>query len=117
MAVLAVVLVCVVVTWHDKFSAGSVGVSLVMVIGFSEVLARLIQSWTKLESSVGAVARVRRFVVETETEQTAGKGQPPENWPRGGALNFSNVTASYGSVFECFPHLVRSVSELTLRQP
>ncbi|KAK2036628.1 ABC transporter [Colletotrichum somersetense] len=95
-AVLAVVLVCVVVIWHDKFSAGSVGVSLVMVIGFSEVLARLIQSWTKLESSVGAVARVRRFVAETETEKTAGKGQLPGDWPRDGAVNFSNVVASYG---------------------
>ncbi|TDZ36526.1 ABC transporter atnG [Colletotrichum spinosum] len=96
-AVLAVVLVGVVVTWHDEFSAGSVGVSLVMVIGFSEVLARLIQSWTKLESSVGAVARVRRFVAETETEQTAGKGdQSSEDWPRGGAVNFSDVVASYG---------------------
>ncbi|TQN65415.1 ABC transporter atnG [Colletotrichum shisoi] len=95
-AVLAVVLVGVVVAWHDKFSAGSVGVSLVMVIGFSEVLARLIQSWTKLESSVGAVARVRRFVAETETEQTAGKERLSRDWPRVGAVNFSEVVASYG---------------------
>ncbi|KAF3798626.1 ABC transporter FUM19 [Colletotrichum gloeosporioides] len=95
-AVLAIVLVGVVVTWYDKFSAGSVGVSLVMVIGFSEVLARLIQSWTKLESSVGAVARVRRFVAETETEHSAGKGQLSRDWPRSGAVNFSNVVASYG---------------------
>ncbi|OHE98210.1 ABC transporter [Colletotrichum orchidophilum] len=95
-AVLSVILVCVVVIWHDKFSAGSVGVNLVMVMSFSEVLARLIQSWTKLESSVGAVARVRRFVVETETEKTAGKGQLPRDWPRGGAVTFSNVFASYG---------------------
>lgn len=95
-AVLAIVLVGVVVTWYDKFSAGSVGVSLVMVIGFSEVLARLIQSWTKLESSVGAVARVRRFVAETETEHSAGKGRLSRDWPRSGAVNFSNVVASYG---------------------
>ncbi|KAK6211651.1 ABC transporter [Colletotrichum tabaci] len=95
-AVLAVVLVGVVVTWHDKFSAGSVGVSLVMVIGFSEVLARLIQSWTKLESSVGAVARVRRFVAETEAEQTAGKERLSGDWPHSGVVNFSNVVASYG---------------------
>ncbi|KAH9237240.1 hypothetical protein K456DRAFT_1759479 [Colletotrichum gloeosporioides 23] len=95
-AVLAIVLVGVVVTWYDKFSAGSVGVSLVMVIGFSEVLARLIQSWTKLESSVGAVARVRRFVAETETERSPGKERLSRGWPRSGAVNFSNVVASYG---------------------
>ncbi|KAF6834852.1 ABC transporter [Colletotrichum musicola] len=95
-AVLAVVLVVVVVIWHDRFSAGSVGVSLVMVIGFSETLARVIQSWTKLESSVGAAARVRRFVMETETEASSGKREIPEAWPRSGALGFSNVVASYG---------------------
>ncbi|KAF4833996.1 ABC transporter atnG [Colletotrichum tropicale] len=96
-AVLAVILVVIVVTWHHKFSAGSVGVSLVMIIGFSEVLARLIQSWTKLESSIGAVARVRRFVSDTETESTVGRGTPPVNWPQTGAVTFSDVVASYGS--------------------
>ncbi|KAF4921761.1 ABC transporter atnG [Colletotrichum viniferum] len=96
-AVLAVILVILVVTWHHKFSAGSVGVSLVMIIGFSEVLARLIQSWTKLESSIGAVARVRRFVSDTETESAAGRWTPPVNWPQTGAVTFSDVVASYGS--------------------
>ncbi|KAF4885361.1 ABC transporter atnG [Colletotrichum fructicola] len=96
-AVLAVILVVIVVTWHYKFSAGSVGVSLVMIIGFSEVLARLIQSWTKLESSIGAVARVRRFVSDTEIESAAGRWTPPVNWPQTGAVTFSDVVASYGS--------------------
>ncbi|KAJ5001530.1 ABC transporter atnG [Colletotrichum sp. SAR 10_66] len=96
-AILAVILVVIVVTWHHKFSAGSVGVSLVMIIGFSEVLARLIQSWTKLESSIGAVARVRRFVSDTETESAAGRWTPPVNWPQTGAVTFSDVVASYGS--------------------
>lgn len=95
-AILAVVLVVIVVTWHDRFSAGSVGVSLVMVIGFSEVLARVIQTWTKLESSVGAAARVRRFVMETETEVSSGKREIPSDWPRAGGLTFSDVVASYG---------------------
>ncbi|KAK1456724.1 ABC transporter [Colletotrichum cuscutae] len=94
-AALAVILVSTVVTWHDKFSASSVGVSLIMVIGFSEVLARLIQTWTKLESSIGAVARVRRFVLETETETSVGKASLPSEWPLSGAVSFSDVSASY----------------------
>lgn len=94
-AALAVILVSTVVTWHDKFSASSVGVSLIMVIGFSEVLARLIQTWTKLESSVGAVARVRRFVLETEIETSSGKASLLPEWPQSGALSFSQVSASY----------------------
>ncbi|TEA11376.1 ABC transporter ecdL [Colletotrichum sidae] len=95
-AALAVILVSIVVTWHNKFSPGSVGVSLVMVIGFSEELARFIQTWTKMESSVGAVARIRRFVQETETEPTSGKRKVDKNWPRAGAVQFHRVVASYG---------------------
>ncbi|KAK1597503.1 ABC transporter [Colletotrichum navitas] len=95
-AALAVALVSAVVAWRDGFGAGAAGVSLVMVVGFSEVLARLIQTWTRLESSVGAVARVRRFVTETEAEASVGKSPPPPaSWPSAGALGFSNVVASY----------------------
>jgi ATP-binding cassette subfamily C (CFTR/MRP) protein 1 len=94
---LAVILVATVVTWHDKFNAGSVGVSLLMVIGFSETLARLIQNWTKLESSVGAVARVKRFRNETESEETEDRNSiVPLDWPQSGAIKFKNVVASYG---------------------
>ncbi|KAI8290846.1 ABC transporter atnG [Colletotrichum sp. SAR 10_98] len=33
---------------------------------------------------------------ETETEHSAGKGRLSRDWPRSGAVNFSNVVASYG---------------------
>ncbi|KAI1453921.1 ABC transporter [Annulohypoxylon moriforme] len=106
-AALAVVLVAVVVTWHDRFSAGSVGVSLLIVVRFSETLARLIQNWTKLESSVGAVARVKRFVADTEVEEeekqdagVATDSRLPPNWPGSGAVQFVDVTASYGPSVE-----------------
>jgi ABC-type multidrug transport system fused ATPase/permease subunit len=95
-AALTVILVAVVVTWHDSFSAGSIGVSLTVVIGFSETLARLIDSWTKLESSVGAVRRVKQFVTETEPEEEKDKkGDAPTAWPPEGAVKFDGVTASY----------------------
>ncbi|XXG98141.1 hypothetical protein Hte_004462 [Hypoxylon texense] len=92
-AALAAVLVAIVVTWHDSFTAGSVGVSLLVVVNFSETLSRLIQNWTKLESSVGAVARVKRFVADTEVEEQDGRdvgigvdSQLPPEWPNSGAL-------------------------------
>lgn len=95
-AALAVILVSIVTTWKDKFNAGSVGVSLIMVIGFSATLSRLIQNWTKLESSVGAVARVKRFTHETKAKETTGRGAyVPPHWPQAGTLNFSGVAATY----------------------
>lgn len=95
--ILAVVLVTIIITWRDRFSAGSVGVSLVMVTGFNSTLARLITSWTTMESSIGAVARVKRFVAETEAEKHGGLPgvAVPSEWPKEGSLEFANVVASY----------------------
>ncbi|KAI0160936.1 ABC transporter [Hypoxylon sp. FL1284] len=97
-AALAVLLVAVVVAWRDRFAAGGVGVSLLAVVGFSDTLTRVVQNWTKLESSVGAVARVRRFVDDTEVEsETGAEGSGiPQNWPSKGEIQFDDVVASYG---------------------
>lgn len=97
--VLAVLLVSTVLIWKDRFSPGSVGVSLVTVIGFSEVLVRLVQTWTTLEPSIGAVSRVKRFAEETETEEREEKGAyVPATWPQAGAIEFAGWTTSYGLV-------------------
>lgn len=99
MAVLAVLLVSTVFVWRDRFSPGSVGVSLVTVIGFSEVLVRLVRTWTTLEPSIGAVSRVKRFTEETEIEERDEKGAyVPATWPQSGAIEFAGWTASYGLV-------------------
>ncbi|OTA07898.1 hypothetical protein A9Z42_0088200 [Trichoderma parareesei] len=97
-AVLAVLLVSTVFVWKDKFSPGSVGVSLVTVIGFSEVLVRLVRTWTTLEPSIGAVSRVKRFTEETEVEERDEKGAyVPATWPQSGAIEFAGWSASYGT--------------------
>ena len=93
-AAVCVVLVSIVVTWRKEFSAGSVGISLVMIVGFSQTLARLITNWTTMESSIGAVARVKRFIIDTESEE-GSQGDPPLEWPRAGAIEFKRVSAAY----------------------
>lgn len=101
-AVIAVALVGVVVGWTDKFDAGSVGVSLVMVVTFSGELTRVILTWTQMESSIGAVARVQRFVAETEHEESGGRGMiVPTCWPHDGRLEFRDLEASHGYVRPC----------------
>lgn len=96
---IAAVLVAVVVTWKDKFSAGNVGVSLVMVMTFSTVLMRLIKVWTMMESSIGAVARVKRFVADTESEEkTSGggcKAEVAQVWPTQGHIEFKSLVAAH----------------------
>ncbi|KAK9802300.1 putative ABC transporter [Seiridium cardinale] len=93
---LAVVLVAIVVTWRDKFSAGNVGVSLVMVVTFSTVLMRLIKMWTMMESSIGAVARVKRFVAETESEEKESLiTEVSADWPAQGIVEFRGLVAAH----------------------
>ncbi|KAJ5107116.1 ABC transporter [Penicillium angulare] len=97
--ILAVIIVATVVNWEKKLdiSAGGVGVSLVIIIGMSETLGRLIKEWTKLESSIGAVARVKRFVAETEQEEGGDilANPPVDNSDMTGSIEFVNVVARF----------------------
>ncbi|RGP64205.1 ABC transporter [Fusarium sporotrichioides] len=97
-AILAIALFGMVVTWPQLFDAGSVGVSLVMLISFSNLLTRRSKSWTSMESSIGAVSRVKRFVVDTESEKDLGIGRGtvlPEGWPLNGKVSVEDVFASH----------------------
>lgn len=95
--VIAVIIVTTVVTWREELGIGpgGVGVSLIIIIGLSQSLAALITSWAHLETRVGAVARVRRFVTETESEGNPSLDLSPE-WPKaGGALEVEDLVAAY----------------------
>lgn len=51
---------------------------------------------TILETSIGAVARVKLFAEQTVPEALEGEDQiPPEDWPSHGLVEFDNVSASY----------------------
>ncbi|KAH7024666.1 P-loop containing nucleoside triphosphate hydrolase protein [Microdochium trichocladiopsis] len=92
----AVVLVALALNMSGSggISAGSLGAALVLVIQFSSFLIGTIQSWVKLETSIGAVARVRQFVQTTPIEPVGSKARP-ERWPLEGAVRFENVDAAY----------------------
>lgn len=91
---LAVVLVCVAISTTDGLSAGALGVSLVTVLEFSSALTQTIQAWTKLETSIGAVARVQDFVGTTPQEPN-GVAIVDSTWPSRGEIQFHNITAGY----------------------
>jgi ATP-binding cassette subfamily C (CFTR/MRP) protein 1 len=80
-------------------SAGFSGVALVNIISLSSSIASVITSWTKLETSLGAIFRIVEFC--TQTPRESGDlliEDAPRSWPSKGAIKFDNVTASYGSV-------------------
>ncbi|KAF4345669.1 multidrug resistance [Fusarium beomiforme] len=81
-----------------RTNAGLTGASLISLLTFSETLSNLITSYTSLETSLGAVSRLRSFSETVETENKPGEViEPPETWPHSGSIHINNVSASYDS--------------------
>jgi ATP-binding cassette subfamily C (CFTR/MRP) protein 1 len=95
-AALAIILVTIVVTWRTSFDPGAVGLSLVLVMSFNKTLMSVVKYWTMLETSVGAVTRIKDFVEMTESEEHNNRivESAPQDWPASGAVRFSNLVAS-----------------------
>ncbi|KAL3429940.1 P-loop containing nucleoside triphosphate hydrolase protein [Aspergillus tetrazonus] len=77
-------------------SAGGLGVSLTNILSFSSTLSLLIRAWTELETSLGAVSRVRSFEKDTPSEHLLHEHrQPPPDWPSNGELIVSDLSSHY----------------------
>lgn len=99
---IAIILVTIAVKTKGKTDPGLTGLALVNLVGFSQMLKQLITNWTLLETSMGALSRIRSFTSTVDSENLSGEDQsPPEHWPSYGAIEFRNVSAShkYGPFF------------------
>jgi ABC-type multidrug transport system fused ATPase/permease subunit len=79
-------------------SPGYLAVAMYSVMGFSQSLSNLLTSWTALETSLGAITRLREFVKTTpqEVEPAADdRISLPPSWPTHGRIEWKNVNAAY----------------------
>jgi ATP-binding cassette, subfamily C (CFTR/MRP), member 1 len=107
-AALATILVMIVVGTRHGINPGLVGLGMLNVMTFNNNLTGLIKDWTQLEISIGAIARIRDFVRDTECEMKEHENiEPPEHWPKSGVLQFKDFSASYS---ETSVPLLQSVS-------
>ncbi|KAI2791871.1 ABC transporter atnG [Penicillium oxalicum] len=92
----AVVLVGIAVATRGSLSAGFIGVALLNIVTFTENLQGLIMQWTVLETSIGAVSRIRHFhrTVDSEHQQNETV-DPPACWPEHGGIEITDLVASY----------------------
>lgn len=96
MAFLAVLLAVIAVKTRGTTDAASIGVALTNVITFSQVLMNLVTSWTQMETSLAAIARIKSFADETKLEETASEfTQLSPSWPPIGHIEIKNLTAKY----------------------
>lgn len=89
-------LMAMVVFMRDSFDPGSVGVALVMVMTFNSNLMLLIRFWTLMETSIGAISRIKSYVATTKPEEIAEDMQPlPAEWPSTGSIKLSQLEAGH----------------------
>jgi ABC-type multidrug transport system fused ATPase/permease subunit len=95
-AAVATTVVVMAVTFREHVSGGQVGIALNVMLVANSTLLKLVENWTTLEASFGAIARLK--TLEETTTVEGGRTcnlEPPENWPSRGHIQFQNVTASY----------------------
>ena len=99
-AAVAVIMVAMALLIPGASSSGAIALSMFTLITFSMELTALITAWTSLETSLGAIARLKSFVADTpdenrEEEEEEGERDLPEDWPGEGAIKFDGLVASY----------------------
>jgi ATP-binding cassette subfamily C (CFTR/MRP) protein 1 len=93
-AVIATILVCL--ATKLRASSGLTSVGLISLMSFSDMLASIVRQWTQLETSLGAVSRLKNFSEMAQSENLPGeKNVPPEVWPSKGAIEMRDVSATY----------------------
>lgn len=96
---LAVILMVMIVKLREHLDPGFVALALLNVMSLNNNLTAIIQMWTGLETSMGAIARLKDFQQRTPSEvlpaQLDHTAVPDDTWPTSGAIAFSNFSAAY----------------------
>jgi ABC-type multidrug transport system fused ATPase/permease subunit len=91
---MAVLLTTVAVRVHSN--SGFAGASLYSLLTLGENLSGIVIYWTKLETSLGTIARLKAFNETVMPENMDGEDYAPaEQWPYKGVVALKGVSASY----------------------
>ncbi|KAM0491705.1 hypothetical protein ACHAP8_010479 [Fusarium lateritium] len=91
---MAMLLVTIALRIPGTTSEGAIGLSMVNLLGLNLTLTTVIDQWTTLETSLGAIARLKAFISSTPNENKDSEKEMPDNWPAG-KIEIEGITASY----------------------
>ncbi|KAK3694050.1 ABC transporter type 1, transmembrane domain-containing protein [Podospora appendiculata] len=93
----AVGTIAVSVLLKGTMTGGQVGVALSMILVANSTLLRLVESWTNLEISLGAISRLKTVEEYTPQEEKLDQqdSAPVANWPSSDKLELRNFSVSY----------------------
>ncbi|OBT89053.1 hypothetical protein VE02_02018 [Pseudogymnoascus sp. 03VT05] len=89
-------LVVALATNFEGGSTGFLGVALFNIVIFSSTLQGLVTAWTQVETALGAINRIRSFILNVENENQEDEvGTVSDDWPERWAIVFDDISASY----------------------
>ncbi|TVY42741.1 ABC transporter [Lachnellula subtilissima] len=95
-AVIATSVVAIAVAFRGRISGGQIGIALNIMLVANSTLLKLVENWTTLEISLGAIARLKMLESMTSAEgDEIGNIDPPNDWPSVGQVEFKDITTSY----------------------
>ncbi|RYP21686.1 hypothetical protein DL765_002147 [Monosporascus sp. GIB2] len=103
--VMAAVLTALAVRLHSN--TGFTDASLVTLMNFGENLSGIVIFYTRLETSIGAIARLKAFSENVKPEDRDEEDiVPPEQWPQSGVVELkANAPSSAEDQSNCTPNL------------
>ncbi|KAI1318298.1 putative ABC transporter [Xylariaceae sp. FL0255] len=100
-AAIATSAIAIAVVSHGRISGAQVGIALNIMLVANSTLLKLVESWTTLETSLGAISRFKTLEETTPVEGGTSRSiDPPKDWPSAGTIDFKNIAASYQSRVE-----------------
>ncbi len=94
-AVMATILMTFVLFMRGSTSQTAIGLAFLNLIYLAQTLEQLVLSWTSLETTVCALARLRDFMDKTPQEPNEGDAEVPENWPSVGNVELQDLSSWY----------------------
>ena len=97
----AIVIILVGVATATRSQHSYIGLALVNLMSFNNILKSIVILWTTLETSIGSVSRIKTFSETTKSETEASSQDmigPSEIWPQHGVVEFKDAWATYKSV-------------------
>ncbi|KAI5276196.1 multidrug resistance-like protein [Aureobasidium subglaciale] len=92
--ILAAVLTTLAVRLHSN--SGFTGAALVTLMSFGDNMSSIVIFYTKLETSIGAISRLKKFSETVQPEDKLHEDvDPPAQWPQSGQMSLNGVSASY----------------------
>jgi ATP-binding cassette subfamily C (CFTR/MRP) protein 1 len=80
----------------QRANGGFTGIALTQVLLVNLTIRSLIVAWTEVETSIGAVSRVKNFSETTASEHLLLEDHKPAiDWPHEGRIDFTALTAIY----------------------